>query len=247
MMYLLATLMLIGTAMAQTNQTNQTATTQPNVTIDEHGCITSAGFVYCALREKCIRPWEEQCNDGRAVPLNATTTTLTPTTLTVIVTNKTNVTTESSPASSTSSSETTLASPPTTVQPILISTPVNATNVTNQNTTETTSTTTITEAPTTTEPPTTTTIAAICGNLYQEPGEECDTTASACGAGRWQCINCKCVPLPPETTTAAKSIGIPSNIDAKYVIGAFIAIVIVIVALVYLAGGKDEKEEVKKP
>ncbi len=28
---------------------------------DEHGCIGSAGYSWCELRQKCIRPWEEQC------------------------------------------------------------------------------------------------------------------------------------------------------------------------------------------
>jgi hypothetical protein len=28
---------------------------------DEHGCIGSAGYSWCELRQKCIRPWEETC------------------------------------------------------------------------------------------------------------------------------------------------------------------------------------------
>jgi hypothetical protein len=28
---------------------------------DEHGCIGSAGYSWCELKQKCIRPWEEQC------------------------------------------------------------------------------------------------------------------------------------------------------------------------------------------
>jgi hypothetical protein len=251
MIYLLIALMLIGSVNAQTNQTNQTATTttQPGVVKDEHGCLTSAGFVYCALREKCIRPWEEACDDGRAVPLNGTSTTMTTQSTT------TTTTLETPTSSTTSSTDTTLATPTTTIEavPILISEPI---NVTNQN--ETVETTT-TEAPTTTVSAPTTTIQPICGNMYQEVGEQCDTTASPCGAGRWQCIDCKCVPLPEETTTTSttivsslnltavgSSINIPASIDTKYVIGAFIILIIVIVAILYFAGGKEDKEETKK-
>jgi hypothetical protein len=28
---------------------------------DEHGCIGSAGYSWCEARQKCLRPWEEQC------------------------------------------------------------------------------------------------------------------------------------------------------------------------------------------
>ncbi|MFA6489548.1 MAG: hypothetical protein WCT52_02600 [Candidatus Micrarchaeia archaeon] len=28
---------------------------------DEHGCKGSAGYVWCNVTEKCIRPWEENC------------------------------------------------------------------------------------------------------------------------------------------------------------------------------------------
>ena len=28
---------------------------------DEHGCIGSAGYEWCEPKEKCIRPWEEDC------------------------------------------------------------------------------------------------------------------------------------------------------------------------------------------
>ena len=251
MIYLLTAFMLISTVIAQTNQTNQTATTttQPGVVKDEHGCLTSAGFVYCALREKCIRPWEEACDDGRAVPLNGTNTTVT-----TQPTITTTTTLEVLPSSTTSSTETTLPTPTTTIEviPILISEPMNATD---QN--ATVETTTTTEAPTTTIPTPTTTIQPICGNMYQEVGEQCDTTASPCGAGRWQCIDCKCVPLPEEITTttstteaklmnltaAGASINIPANIDTRLVIGAFFALIAIIVLILYLAGGKEDKEE----
>jgi hypothetical protein len=28
---------------------------------DEHGCIASAGYTWCELKEECLRPWEEEC------------------------------------------------------------------------------------------------------------------------------------------------------------------------------------------
>ena len=28
---------------------------------DEHGCIGSAGYTWCAAKEKCLREWEEPC------------------------------------------------------------------------------------------------------------------------------------------------------------------------------------------
>ncbi len=30
---------------------------------DEHGCIGSAGYTWCAEKEKCLRAWEEACAD----------------------------------------------------------------------------------------------------------------------------------------------------------------------------------------
>ena len=132
----------------------------------------------------------------------------------------------------------------------------NATNGTNA-TVETTSTTTLEPTTTTIEETTTTvpeipttTIAPICGNLYQEVGEECDTTASACGAGRWQCIDCKCVPLSDETTTTTTvaSAGILGNIDVSknsdvlYIAGGVGVILLIFVLLVWKLGGKEEEK-----
>ena len=28
---------------------------------DEHGCLTAAGYSWCAAKNKCIRPWEQYC------------------------------------------------------------------------------------------------------------------------------------------------------------------------------------------
>jgi len=29
--------------------------------MDEHGCIGSAGYMWCESKQKCLRAWEEQC------------------------------------------------------------------------------------------------------------------------------------------------------------------------------------------
>lgn len=34
---------------------------------DEHGCIPSAGYSWCNVTQKCIRPWEEGCNPGGCI------------------------------------------------------------------------------------------------------------------------------------------------------------------------------------
>lgn len=28
---------------------------------DEHGCIGSAGYTWCEIKQKCLRTWEESC------------------------------------------------------------------------------------------------------------------------------------------------------------------------------------------
>lgn len=38
---------------------------------DEHGCIGTAGYIWCEEKQKCLRPWEEVCEEGR----NAKTST----------------------------------------------------------------------------------------------------------------------------------------------------------------------------
>lgn len=35
---------------------------------DEHGCIGSAGYIWCEAKNKCIRPWEEDCESSIANP-----------------------------------------------------------------------------------------------------------------------------------------------------------------------------------
>lgn len=48
-----------------------TSTTQPLVggDRDEHGCIGSAGYSWCAPKNKCLRIWEEKCfvNAGQEI------------------------------------------------------------------------------------------------------------------------------------------------------------------------------------
>ncbi|MDD2353788.1 MAG: Gmad2 immunoglobulin-like domain-containing protein [Patescibacteria group bacterium] len=35
---------------------------------DEHGCITSAGYVWCESKVKCLRPFEEECEVIKELP-----------------------------------------------------------------------------------------------------------------------------------------------------------------------------------
>ena len=35
---------------------------------DEHGCIGSAGYSWCEIKQKCLRPWEEACEVKQTVP-----------------------------------------------------------------------------------------------------------------------------------------------------------------------------------
>lgn len=41
---------------------------------DAHGCIGSAGYSWCELKQKCLRPWEEAC---ASKPAPATSTIIT--------------------------------------------------------------------------------------------------------------------------------------------------------------------------
>ena len=41
---------------------------------DVHGCIGSAGYSWCAVKNKCLRPWEEKCEIISATTTIATTT-----------------------------------------------------------------------------------------------------------------------------------------------------------------------------
>ncbi len=36
---------------------------------DEHGCIGSAGYTWCAAKEKCLRIWEENCEAGASTTI----------------------------------------------------------------------------------------------------------------------------------------------------------------------------------
>ena len=52
---------------------DQVATTTKNIVggdKDEHGCLGSAGYSWCAVKNKCLRVWEEKCE---ASPVSTTT------------------------------------------------------------------------------------------------------------------------------------------------------------------------------
>jgi len=52
-----------GTDSAQT-ENRQEEEIMPGSDRDEHGCIPSAGYVWCEEKQKCLRPWEEECVPG---------------------------------------------------------------------------------------------------------------------------------------------------------------------------------------
>lgn len=35
---------------------------------DEHGCLIAAGYSWCEVKQKCLRPWEEQCEGLTVTP-----------------------------------------------------------------------------------------------------------------------------------------------------------------------------------
>lgn len=37
---------------------------------DEHGCIATAGYVWCEAKQRCIRPWEEECEAGNGASVD---------------------------------------------------------------------------------------------------------------------------------------------------------------------------------
>jgi len=37
---------------------------------DSHGCIGSAGYSWCDAKQKCIRPWEENCTESNSQNLD---------------------------------------------------------------------------------------------------------------------------------------------------------------------------------
>lgn len=43
---------------------------------DEHGCIGSAGYSWCELKQKCLRTWEEPCAEVTPAPTVDETATL---------------------------------------------------------------------------------------------------------------------------------------------------------------------------
>lgn len=51
------------TAMADTTALADTLINRPLLggDRDEHGCIPSAGYIWCEKLQKCVRPWETPC------------------------------------------------------------------------------------------------------------------------------------------------------------------------------------------
>jgi len=47
---------------AEENETEEPEEPMPGSDRDEHGCIPSAGYVWCEAKQKCVRPWEEPCD-----------------------------------------------------------------------------------------------------------------------------------------------------------------------------------------
>jgi hypothetical protein len=44
---------------------------------DEHGCIGSAGYSWCAVKNKCLRVWEEKCEATSTQNVSTATATIT--------------------------------------------------------------------------------------------------------------------------------------------------------------------------
>ena len=55
-------------AVAMATTTATATTMMPGSDRDAHGCIGSAGYTWCAAKQKCLRSWEEKCvtPDNRA-------------------------------------------------------------------------------------------------------------------------------------------------------------------------------------
>jgi hypothetical protein len=49
-------------------QPNSTTTPIVGGDKDEHGCLGSAGYSWCAVKNKCLRVWEEKCE---GTPINS--------------------------------------------------------------------------------------------------------------------------------------------------------------------------------
>ncbi|MCL4374706.1 hypothetical protein M1523_02490 [Patescibacteria group bacterium] len=57
--------------MAETTVISETPVASPTAQLvgndrDEHGCIGSAGYTWCAAKNKCLRVWEEPCEGAGA-------------------------------------------------------------------------------------------------------------------------------------------------------------------------------------
>lgn len=60
-------------ATATTNATTvKTTEVMPGSDRDEHGCIGSAGYLWCEAKQKCLREWEESCTGAGAATTEVT-------------------------------------------------------------------------------------------------------------------------------------------------------------------------------
>ena len=63
---ILFSVFIIGGCTAKTTPAVNLPTATPNAQIvggdkDIHGCIGSAGYTWCDVKQKCLRTWEETC------------------------------------------------------------------------------------------------------------------------------------------------------------------------------------------
>lgn len=55
---------LVGLGMAISNKKVEKEVTIVGGDKDEHGCIGSAGYSWCQVKNKCLREWEEKCDES---------------------------------------------------------------------------------------------------------------------------------------------------------------------------------------
>ena len=68
LIYLIIVIILFVILYKWPKTTNNINTTITTINIvggdrDEHGCIGSAGYSWCESKQKCLRVWEESCQD----------------------------------------------------------------------------------------------------------------------------------------------------------------------------------------
>lgn len=67
---------------------------------DSHGCLIAAGYSWCEIKQKCLRTWEESCDETTTISTTTTTTTISFTT-TITSTLTTTTTTTKPPTTTT--------------------------------------------------------------------------------------------------------------------------------------------------